>query len=131
LRNEALKSEKERDATAACLAEFNLPWVITDVAGRRDLTHMHITSHTLVVRWVGNDLSPTDYHRLQEWSMRLKTIITFKSLKNIYFFIHEPDNVHAPEMVAYLSGLLSDTILVKNPKPVHLDKINEKQDLFS
>lgn len=83
------------------LREKNRPFVITDVAGRRDVLHLQLTSSITMIRFVGNALHPTDYSRMDEWVMRLKKWFG-QGLSKAYFFTHEPDNILAPELAKYL-----------------------------
>jgi len=54
-----------------------------------------------MIRFVGNDLHPTDYQRIDEWILRLKDWFA-KGITEVYFFTHEPDNIQAPQMAKYL-----------------------------
>lgn len=74
--------------------------VITDVAGRRDVCHMQLTASSVLIRFVGNALHPSDYTRVLEWSERLKHWMD-NGLESAYFFTHEPDNLLAPELAAF------------------------------
>lgn len=42
--------------------------VITDVAGRRDLLHTSLTANFVMLRFIGNNLHPTDFSRALAWS---------------------------------------------------------------
>ncbi|RDV12587.1 DUF72 domain-containing protein [Pontibacter diazotrophicus] len=75
--------------------------VLTDVAGRRDVLHMRLTTPSAMVRFVGNGLHPTDYTRIDAWVERLQQWFDH-GLRQLYFFVHEPDNVLAPELATYL-----------------------------
>ncbi|MBT8219303.1 MAG: DUF72 domain-containing protein [Bacteroidia bacterium] len=75
--------------------------VITDVGGRRDVCHMGVTSDYAFIRFVGNDLHSSDFTRIDMWLQRIYEWFD-KGLKEIYFFIHEPDNLFAPEISSYL-----------------------------
>ena len=75
--------------------------VLTDVAGRRDVLHMRLTTPSAMVRLVGNGLNPTDYTRIYAWVERLKEWFD-NGLRQLYFFVHEPDNTLAPELAIYL-----------------------------
>lgn len=97
-----------------CLKQ-NVSWVITDVAGRREFTHQYFLNSVIVVRWVGNNLDPTDYSRMDDWCNLLKTMIPKGAIETIYFFIHQPDNVKAPELVQYMSTQLDSIPGVKIP----------------
>lgn len=83
------------------LRERGVSLVITDVAGRRDVLHQQLTHSTLLIRFVGNDLHSTDYTRIDDWIERMGKWIK-GGIDHIYFFPHEPDNLLAPELAAYL-----------------------------
>ncbi len=84
------------------LEKHGVAAVITDVAGRRDVCHMHVTAPRTMVRFVGNGLHQTDYTRIEEWGARLAAW-SANGLQEIYFFTHEPDNLLSPELAAYTS----------------------------
>jgi uncharacterized protein YecE (DUF72 family) len=112
------------------LESHNISTVITDVAGRRDVLHQRLTTDTAMIRFVGNDLHDTDYQRIDEWVQRLK--IWFENgLKTVYFFPHEPDNLLAPEMSAYLVDRLNDSFesTVRGPKLID-NQIGRQISLF-
>jgi hypothetical protein len=54
-----------------------------------------------MIRFVGNLLHPTDYARVDAWALRLKSWLG-QGLRRAYFFIHQPDNINAPELAAVL-----------------------------
>ncbi len=87
------------DATRL-LESFGVVALITDVAGRRDVLHMNLTAPAAMVRFVGNSLHPTDYSRIDAWIGRLNDWLS-QGIREIYFFIHEPDNAQAPELILY------------------------------
>ncbi len=103
---------------SSLLKSFQVPMLITDVAGRRDVLHQRLTSDTAVIRFVGNDLVPSDYRRIDDWIIRMKSWFE-KGLKQIYFFTHEPDNLLAPELADYLA----------NQAKEHLNVITRGPDL--
>lgn len=74
--------------------------VITDAAGRRDCVHMHLTKPECFIRFVGNGLHPTDYSRIDEWVQRIKLWMA-EGLENCYFFMHQHDELHSPELIKY------------------------------
>lgn len=84
------------------LEKYGVSTVITDVAGRRDVAHMRLTTDKVLVRFVGNDLHPTDFTRLDEWALRLSDWFS-SGLNECYFFTHEPDNLLAPDLAAAFS----------------------------
>ena len=55
------------------LEQYCVSTVITDVAGRRDVLHQRLTTPTVIIRFVGNDLHKTDYSRIDEWVEKLKS----------------------------------------------------------
>ncbi len=82
------------------LEESNISTVITDVSGRRDVLHQRLTTPIAIIRFIGNDLHPTDFSRLDAWVERIK--IWFElGLHEVYFFTHEPDNLNAPHLAKY------------------------------
>lgn len=87
------------------MAEAEMGTVLTDVAGRRDVLHMHLTSSIAMIRFVGNGLHPTDYSRIDSWIPRLRQWHQ-QGLQEVYFFTHEPDNLLAPELAKYLATAL-------------------------
>jgi len=86
--------------TLQMLHNFGVGTVISDVAGRRDVLHMSLTTPTLVLRFVGNELHPTDYTRVDEWVQLLKIELE-KGLQTAYIFVHCGQNTYAPELTKY------------------------------
>jgi uncharacterized protein YecE (DUF72 family) len=82
------------------LENYKIGTVITDVSGRRDVLHLCLSLPSLMLRFVGNDLHPTDYTRVKAWVER---ICEWKDLglEEVYFFAHEPDNDSSPELAKF------------------------------
>lgn len=80
------------------LTKMGAHTVITDVAGRRDVLHSSLTSTKVLVRFIGNDLHPTDHFRIQDWVSRLHDWISL-GLEQVEFFVHEPHDVNAPDLI--------------------------------
>jgi uncharacterized protein YecE (DUF72 family) len=82
------------------LEDHGVGTVITDVAGRRDVSHGSLTAPFALVRFVGNDLHPTDAPRVDAW---IDTLFAWREagLREAFFFVHEPDDRYAPEMMAH------------------------------
>lgn len=102
------------------LQDHNRATVITDVSGRRDVCHMRLTNGTVLIRFVGNALHPTDYQRIEAWATRLKKWLE-AGLKEVYFFTHEPDNLLAPELAAFCHktfAALIPGVVMRGPVPV-------------
>ncbi|MCC6726546.1 MAG: DUF72 domain-containing protein [Saprospiraceae bacterium] len=113
------------------LAKYEVSTVITDVAGRRDVAHMHLTTDKLLVRFVGNDLHPTDFTRLDDWATRLNHWFSM-GLKECYFFTHEPDNLLAPDLAAafYEKTKFMDEVKSRGPKLGNSDALGQQMTLF-
>lgn len=79
------------------LQQKNIGLVITDVAGRRDVLHTSISSSFLLLRFIGNNLHASDYLRSKKWAERLSQWAA-QGLHEVYFFVHEPDDINSPEM---------------------------------
>ncbi len=79
----------------------NIGAVITDTSGRRDLVHMELTIPKAFVRFVGNNLHPTDYTRIDAWVQRIKSWLS-KGLQEVYFFMHHTDEKNSPELCDYV-----------------------------
>jgi uncharacterized protein YecE (DUF72 family) len=88
------------EATFELLAELGQGHVVTDVAGRRDVLHMRLTCPTLVLRFVGNHLHPSDYQRTNDWAARLREWTT-QGLQAAYIFIHQPEMEEVPEFTQH------------------------------
>ncbi|WP_347157528.1 DUF72 domain-containing protein [Pontibacter chitinilyticus] len=88
------------------LEKYKAGTVLTDVAGRRDVLHMRLTTPSAMVRFVGNGLHPTDYTRIDAWVERLQGWFE-NGLQQLYFFVHEPDNTKAPELATYFINQLN------------------------
>ncbi len=85
----------------AILKEFNRGTIITDASGRRDCVHMHLTTNECFIRFVGNSLHRTDYERIDDWVQRIKEWMA-QGLKTCYFFMHQHEELHSPELIKYL-----------------------------
>jgi len=113
-------SQPEVTETFAMLAANGVGMVISDVAGRRDVLHMHLTTPAAMIRFVGNGLHPTDYQRIDDWVKRLKEWFA-QGLHTLYFFVHEPDpNTLSPELCVYLIRQLNEVcgLDLKEPKAI-------------
>jgi len=83
----------------------NIGLVITDVAGRRDVLHSSISADFTMLRFIGNDLHESDYSRAENWTKRFVQWEQ-EGLKTLFLFIHEPDDILAPEMSVYFLNQL-------------------------
>jgi len=80
--------------------ELGVGAVITDTPGRRDVLHMRLTAPVAFIRFVGNNLHPTDFSRIDEWGERLASWID-RGLREVYFFVHDHEELFSPELCAY------------------------------
>ena len=120
--------EEHLEALAELLEENNASTVITDVAGRRDVCHMRLTSDKVVIRFVGNGLHSTDYERINAWVERLDQWFE-NGLKQAFFFTHEPDNILAPELAIYLSGKIKEKTRIETRGPKLIPDQGEGQQM--
>lgn len=91
--------------------------VITDAAGRRDCVHMHLSTPECFIRFVGNALHPTDYTRIDEWVHRIK-IWMAEGLETCYFFMHQHEELHSPELIKYFIEQMNKQCGTTIPLPV-------------
>jgi uncharacterized protein YecE (DUF72 family) len=94
--------------------------VITDASGRRDCVHMRLTTSDAFIRFVGNGLHPSDYTRVDDWVNRIKTWMD-QGIKNVYFFMHQHEEVHSPELGGYVIQRLNAVCGTKIPEPIFVD----------
>lgn len=84
-------------ALGTYLRSKHIGLLMTDVAGRRDILTGSVTSSFLMLRFIGNNLDASDFSRSQVWAQRLAQLQK-KGLSRVYYFVHEPDDIKAPEM---------------------------------
>lgn len=99
------ESESIRSETQELFIKYGYSWLITDVAGRRDVAHMRLSTNYTMVRWVGNGLVDSDYKRIDNW-VDILCDWHCAGLRNVYFFTHEPDNIFSPDIASYFSEKL-------------------------
>lgn len=105
--------------------------VITDVAGRRDVMHTSLTSGTVLIRFIGNELHSSDDVRVHDWANRLRTWIHL-GLQDLHFFVHQPDNVTAPDLAARFINEVNKACGLQLPswKPTPIAPPSEQLGLF-
>ncbi|MGB0432455.1 MAG: DUF72 domain-containing protein [Bacteroidia bacterium] len=83
------------------LSALGVSTCITDVAGKRSLAHMQLTTPQVLIRFVANGLHASDYTRIDNWINRLK--LWFNSgLEKAYFFIHQPNPLAVKPIFDYI-----------------------------
>ncbi len=104
--------------------------VITDVAGRRDVLHLRLTTPTAMVRFVGNALHDSDYQRIDAWVGQLNQWFQ-QGLHEVYFFTHEPDNILAPELAEYMANKCAENPALEVRGPHFFDNdVGQQMSLF-
>ena len=108
------------------LRQMKVGTVITDTSGRRDVLHMRLTAPVAFIRFVGNNLHPTDYRRIDDWVERMKLWID-SGIETIYFFIHNHEELNSPELCKYTIDKLNAAAGLNIADPRLL---NDKPSLF-
>lgn len=111
------KDSKIADEAYQMLRENNSGFVITDAAGRRDVIHMRLSTSTAFIRFVGNNLHPSDYKRIDDWVDRIKKWID-KGIQNVYFIMHMHEEKDSPELCAYAIKQMNKVCGLKIKQPV-------------
>jgi len=105
------------DAVFATFEALNKTLVITDVAGRRDVLPMRLTTPVAFIRFNGHGLHSSDYQRADAWAERLAAWVA-QGVHDIYFFIHQKDVRHAPVLARYLLEKVKALTGIDVPPPV-------------
>jgi len=117
LRHAKWFSEKESfEAVCSLMERYKTGSVITDASGRRDCVHMRLTTPSAFIRFVGNGLHPTDYTRVDQWIQRIK-IWMQKGIHSVYFFMHQNEEIHSPELCKYVIEQLNQHCGINMPVP--------------
>jgi uncharacterized protein YecE (DUF72 family) len=90
---------------------------ITDALGRRDCVHMRLTIPEAFIRFVGNNLHPSDYKRIDHWVDRIKVWMD-SGIQKVYFFMHQSEEVYSPEGARYVIQRLNKVCGTQLPEPV-------------
>jgi uncharacterized protein YecE (DUF72 family) len=98
------------------LEETKTGTVITDASGRRDCVHMRLTTPEAFIRFVGNGLHRTDYTRVDDWVQRIKSWMEL-GIHKIYFFMHQHEEIHSPELSKYVIQQLNLHCGTSIPEP--------------
>jgi uncharacterized protein YecE (DUF72 family) len=114
-------NEANRNDLFTLLRELNIGTVISDTSGRRDCVHMELTTNEAVIRFVGNDLAPSDYIRMDEWVDRLK-VWKSMGLKKVWFFMHQNNETFVPEACDYLIKRLNEKLGTAIARPRFLNE---------
>src|SRR5262249_9395149 len=80
------------------LAEHGAGAVVTDAPGRREVAHASLPRPVAFVRFLATMDDTVDGARLDTWCARLAGWRA-AGLRELYFWLHAPDNVGAPGLV--------------------------------
>ncbi|SHK06998.1 DUF72 domain-containing protein [Hymenobacter psychrotolerans] len=117
LRHPAWYSDKTAFAAVAAMLEaLNKTLVIADVAGRRDVLHMRLTTPTAFIRFNGHGLINSDYQRADFWAERIAGWLQ-QGLHTMYFFVHQKDIMHTPVWTQYFLDRLQALTGLAVPPP--------------
>ena len=111
------------------ITDNNVGLVISDAAGRRDCVHMYLSKPETFIRFVGNSLHKTDYTRIDEWVDRLK-LWSDEGLQTLYFFMHQHEELHSPELSKYLIERMNSKMNLSIPVPHLLNENKLQKGLF-
>lgn len=104
-------------ALVSYLQKRGVGLVITDVAGRRDVLHSSVSAPFVLVRFIGNELHPSDFLRAENWCERLLGWSQL-GLERVFFFAHQPDDITCPELTDYLVELFNRRAQVQWAHPL-------------
>jgi len=109
---------------AKLLVRHQVGTVITDTGGRRDVCHGTLTSTTVMVRFAGQGDVNKDLPRLERWVERLLDWRR-QGVQDAYFFVHQPDDVIAPETLVAVAPLFQEAGV-----DLQVPKLREQLALF-
>lgn len=101
--------------------EYKVIPVFSDVSGRRDVLHMCLTAPTVMLRFVGNNLHPTDYQRIDDWVIRLQQWYHL-GLERVYLYVHQHDDGLLQETINYFVDQLNSRLQLKLPKLISIQQ---------
>lgn len=95
--------------------------LITDVAGRRDVLHLSLTTPRPMIRFVGNALHPSDFRRIDDW-ISVWQQWEKDGVEEIWFFVHQPEEITCPELIAHTGQLVRQRLGWQATLPVLIQK---------
>jgi len=103
-------------AVASMLEALNKTLVLSDVAGRRDVMHMRLTTPVAFIRFNGHGLVNSDYQRADAWAERIADWLR-QGLRTVYFFVHQKDIMHTPLWTQHFLARLNSLTGLAVPAP--------------
>lgn len=113
-----------RDQVFNLFRDLNIGAVITDTAGRRDAVHMHLPIPSAFIRFVCNNLHPTDYTRADAWIDRIVQWHE-QGLKSLFLFVHQKDETATPVIADYIMAQLNKKLNLEIKRPHFIPKALE------
>ncbi len=110
-----------RDKLFDFLASNNNGWVTTDTSGRRDCVHTELPIPKAFIRFVGNNIHPTDYPRIDAWITQINKWLE-AGIKDIYFMMHQHDESNTPIISEYTVKKLNEECGLAIPIPKLLNQ---------
>jgi len=89
-------------------ASHHIGTVITDTPEHRNLAHASLSNVRVMVRFLGANLHPSDWVRLDQWVERI-TVWMQNGMREVFFMVHEPDNTFSPQAAQYLIHRLNES----------------------
>ncbi|MCC5944630.1 MAG: DUF72 domain-containing protein [Bernardetiaceae bacterium] len=108
---------KEQHRLTEAMQQKGITFLMTDVAGRRDVLHHRLTTPVAVIRFIANDNPQSDTARMKAWIRRIAEWKA-KGLQAAYFWVHQPDNMQAPKTAAEFIALANATLDTKIKLPL-------------
>jgi uncharacterized protein YecE (DUF72 family) len=90
------------------LSDLGISTVITDALGRGDVLHSTITSKKVMVRFLANEMHPSDFKRIDLWVKKIGTWME-AGIQEIYFYPHLSGYDRVPELSSDLITKLNQT----------------------
>lgn len=109
------------------LQQKNVGLVLSDVSGRRDVLHMSLTNDICMLRFVGNDLHPTDYKRTLDWIGTKLKKWTLHAVNKVFIFIHCGDNEQAPELANFWISHLNEQLRAGIPQLLWKPRVTQSK----
>ncbi|RYE35450.1 MAG: DUF72 domain-containing protein [Sphingobacteriaceae bacterium] len=114
--------QQMKEKVFAMFRNLNIGAIITDVAGRRDVTHMYLPVPSAFIRFVAsNELSEIAYKRADVWIERIKNWQQ-QGLQSLYLFVHLQQSLLEPKMVAYFIERLNADLGLQLKQPQFIPK---------
>jgi uncharacterized protein YecE (DUF72 family) len=121
-----------KDEVIEVLARNSMGTALLDTAAFRNLSHTSFSATRIMVRFLGSDLHSSDYLRLDQW---VDKVVEWhlNGMKEIYFFLHQPDQVSSAKSSDYFIKRLNKKLIASGALfqvPEILIRVEEQESLF-